>query len=123
MKQMCILIGFLVVFELAIAQDDGGTNKDLVVTELPTKILFVGNSFTYFHSGIENHVKELVASETPPRSIEVDSNTRGGATLEMNYGRSKVHEDILSGSYDVVVLQGDLPELKDHSTESFLSHA
>jgi hypothetical protein len=93
------------------------------ITESPDKILFVGNSFTYFHNGVENHVRKLAASATPPRVIQTNSTTKGGATLKIQYGRSVVREMIRKGDYDVVILQEDIPELTEYSVEPFFEHA
>jgi hypothetical protein len=98
-------------------------NRKQAVVELPDKILFVGNSFTYVHDGVENHVRKLAASAVPPRLIQADSNTKGGATLQIHYGRSEVHDAIRAGAYDVVILQEDIPELTEHSVDPFFKHA
>jgi hypothetical protein len=93
------------------------------ITNSPNKILFVGNSFTYMHNGVESHVKKLAASAIPPKLIQADSKTKGGATLKIQYGRPVVHEIIREGDYDVVILQEDIPELTEHSVEPFFEHA
>ena len=99
------------------------SNQKQAVVESPDKILFVGNSFTYVHNGVENHVRKLAASAKPPRLIQADSSTKGGATLRIQYGRSEVHDMIRGGAYDVVVLQEDIPELTEHTVEPFFKHA
>jgi hypothetical protein len=98
-------------------------NRRQTLSKFPDKILFVGNSFTYFNNGVENHVRELAASASPPRLIKADSTTQGGATLRIHYGRSEVHDTIREGAYDVVILQEDIPELTEHSVEPFFRHA
>ena len=94
-----------------------------MVVQSPDKFLFVGNSFTYFHNGVENHIKKLAASAKPPKLIQADSVTQGGATLQIQYGRSEVHDAIRKGTYDVVILQEDIPELTEHSVEPFFEQA
>jgi len=91
--------------------------------KLPHKILFVGNSFTYYNGGLENHVKQLAQSACPPHRIEADRSTQGGATLQIHQSRQAVHERIAGGGYDVVVLQEDIPELKEHRLEPFSEQA
>ena len=92
--------------------------------EKPESALFLGNSFTYFNGGIENHVKSLAESDTPPKLIEVDSVTMGGATLKTLYNSSAtLHTRISDGDFDVVVLQGDIPEIREHTVDPFLEHA
>jgi hypothetical protein len=89
----------------------------------PERILFVGNSFTYIHDGLETHVRQLAASATPPRIVQADSSTKGGATLRIQFDRAEVHAAIRDGAYDVVVLQEDIPELTEHSVEPFFEYA
>ena len=122
MKRTIILSCFVVVSLCVIAQSNVLAQEPMV-TELPTKILFVGNSFTYYHGGIENHVRKLAASAIPPRLIQADSKTRAGATLKIHYGGSVVHDTIREGAYDVVILQEDIPELVEHSVEPFFEYA
>lgn len=82
----------------------------------PDSILFVGNSFTYFNDGVENHVAALAAAEDPPRDIAADASTMGGATLKIHHQMSEPDsmfgaiDAIRVGAFDVVVLQDDIPE-------------
>ena len=55
------------------------------VPEGAESILFVGNSFTFFNDGVENHVQALAASADPPRVIEVTPAVLGGATLATHH--------------------------------------
>jgi len=89
----------------------------------PTRILFVGNSFTYYHNGLETHFSKLVASGHPKWDMHADRATQGGATLKILQGLSWVHEKIKTGRYDVVVLQEDIPELREHAMEPFFENA
>ena len=89
----------------------------------PRRVLFVGNSFTYYNGGLENQVKQLAYSAQPNRKFEVDRATQGGATLKILAGKPAVHERIRGGGFDVVILQEDIPELKEHSVEPFFEHA
>ena len=80
------------------------------------RLLFVGNSLTYYNGGLENHVRLLAASATPPRILVADRATQGGATLRVLHGLPSVHERIQQGHYDRVILQDDIPELTAAST-------
>ena len=79
-------------------------------TDPPTKILLVGNSLTYFRGGLRAQLSALAASATPPLNIETDESVSGGATLEKHWERMSTPETITSGDYDIVVLQGAIPE-------------
>ena len=84
-----------------------------VTPELPDKILFIGNSLTYYNGGLNHHLEKLAASAHPPRVIEADRFTQGGASLERlwrKYHLGRATNDIDVNAYDVVVLQEDLPE-------------
>ncbi len=78
--------------------------------EPPYKILFVGNSLTFYNNGIYYHMKKLAGSANPPMAIKADSVVQGGATLKLLWGITSLHEKIGEGNYDVVVLQEDIPE-------------
>jgi len=93
------------------------------VAQMPRRLLFVGNSFTYYNGGLENQVRHLANSARPPRNIEADRATQGGATLKILQGKQWVHDKIRDGGYDVVILQEDIPELTEHRVEPFFEHA
>ena len=72
------------------------------------KILFVGNSFTYWNNGIDFHITQLAYSADPPLIIQADAVAMSGATLEIMWEESEAREIISEGDYDVIVLQGAL---------------
>jgi hypothetical protein len=88
----------------------------------PRRLLFIGNSFTYYNGGIDRHVQQLAASTRSPRFLETDRATKGGATLKILNGMGWVHERIRDGRHDIVILQEDIPELTEHSVVPFLEH-
>lgn len=98
-------------------------SRGVNASDLQQRVLFVGNSFMYANNGLENHVRRLAATATPPKLLQVDSHTRGGATLRDHYSQAEVLEVIRDGAYDLVVLQGDIPEIREHSIEPFFEYA
>jgi hypothetical protein len=98
------------------------TPTPVPLTETPTptleteiKILVVGNSLTATYEdmgrkGLDLHLEELALSATPPLVIETEAFYEDGATLEIMWDFTKLHELISDGNFDVVVLQGDIPE-------------
>lgn len=72
-------------------------------TEAPLRVLFLGNSYTYYNS-LPDMVSALAAS-TPGRKIEAKSVTRGGATLADLWSLTNALETLRSGTWDVVILQ------------------
>ena len=87
------------------------------------RILFVGNSFTYYNGGLDHHFQELARSAAPARAVTAERVTKGGATLRILQQLPAVHEKIQTGKYTVVVLQEDIPELKEHSVTPFAEEA
>ncbi|NRA97923.1 MAG: hypothetical protein HRU14_17135 [Planctomycetes bacterium] len=76
----------------------------------PTRVLFVGNSFTFWRGGLWKHLKALSDAMEPALGYEAESVVRGGASLEVMWKRTRAVEVIAEGRWDVVVLQEDLPE-------------
>ena len=72
------------------------------------KILFVGNSLTYWKNGLYHHLEQLAGSVNPPRIIEADAVTEGGMALFRIWDKTNVREVIGNGTYDIVVLQEGL---------------
>jgi len=71
----------------------------------PERILFIGNSYTYYNGGIDNHLQEFAVSADPFSPICTEAITAGGATLEMHYNNPNTIQTIIDGNWDIVVLQ------------------
>ena len=69
----------------------------------PTRVLFVGNSFTYQHD-LPDVIRALAA--TTGADLEVESVTEGGATICDHWMAGLAGERIAEGGFDSVVLQG-----------------
>lgn len=75
-----------------------------VPRQLPLKVLFVGNSFTFTHD-VPGLTRALArAAEAKPELI-VDSHVVGGATLENHWNDGAALAKIRSADWDVVILQ------------------
>jgi hypothetical protein len=79
-----------------------------VTPELPVKILFIGNSLTYWNRGLDQHIEQLAGSANPPLVIEADAAVMSDVPLEKIWKNGKASELIGTGDYDVVVLQEGL---------------
>jgi len=90
------------VAEAALEQAAGG--------QAPRKILFVGDSFTYYKDGIYTHFERLAAAATPPLVVTADKSVFGGASLRRLWDLKEPVKTIDTATYDVVVLQEDIPE-------------
>lgn len=72
------------------------------------KILFIGNSFTFWRGGLDRHLKTLSKART--KGYQTKAVTRGGASLEVMWKKTSAAAEIRKGKYDFVILQEDLPE-------------
>ena len=77
---------------------------------VPRKILFIGDSFTYAQGGIYTHFEKLAAAARPPLVVTTDKSVAGGAFLKRLWEMQDSVKAIDSGTFDVVVLQDDIPE-------------
>ncbi|WP_096590101.1 DUF4886 domain-containing protein [Calothrix sp. NIES-2098] len=74
----------------------------------PLKVLFIGNSYTYFNE-LPQLTQQLALSAKETRKLEAEMVTVGGATLEQLWQEGKALSKIRKGRWDYVVLQ-------EHST-------
>ncbi|MGA3235487.1 MAG: hypothetical protein ABSG03_04235 [Bryobacteraceae bacterium] len=74
-------------------------------TQAPRKILFVGDSFTYYQNGIYTHFEKLAAAANPPLAVSADKSVFGGASLRRLWDLKEPVKAIDTATYDVVVLQ------------------
>jgi hypothetical protein len=93
-----------------------------VATGLPERILFIGNSHTDRHGGMDWLVGNFVAAEDPERPYYAEHQTASGVTLAYHYENGAT-ERIRSGDWDVVVLQEYLPGSPTRTDEPFLDYA
>jgi len=71
----------------------------------PQHILMVGNSHTYYNTGIYTHVQQLVDIAHPEWEISIAGQTVGGYTLEQHYNNAATIAAIQEGDWDMVILQ------------------
>jgi hypothetical protein len=84
------------------------------------RILFIGNSLTYWNDGLDLHVTRMASSAEPPDTVTTGRAVSGGAFLKSLWAMRQPRQMIAEGRYDVVVLQEDLPET---TIEDFRAHA
>ena len=102
---------------LSVPQRDG-PHPASSMAEVPGSVLMVGNSFTFWNEGLWGPLEQGLRSWSAEATVRACM--RGGASLEVQWGREKVQRWIRSGEHEVVVLQGDIPEA---SVASFEEHA
>jgi len=87
--------------------------REMRIASLAKRVLFIGNSLTFWNQGVDVMVKKLVPG------IETQSVAVGGATLETLWGNDEA-KLACADNIDIVVLQEDLPET---TRASFRRHA
>jgi len=75
------------------------------------RILFIGNSLTYWNGGIHSHLQKLTASAETPAPLAADQCVKGGATLKVHWERPEPRAVIAREPWTEVVVQEDLPEI------------
>ena len=86
--------------------------REMQIASVAKRVLFIGNSLTFWNQGVDVMVKKLVPG------VETKRVAVGGATLETLWNNDEAR--LACAEQDVVVLQEDLPET---SRESFRRHA
>ena len=70
----------------------------------PLKVLFIGNSYTFYNS-MPNMLSALAASSADRRQVKVKEATMGGADLDKLWGLRTTRHAISDDKWDFVVLQ------------------
>jgi hypothetical protein len=81
-----------------------GANENNWKDDRPIRILFIGNSYTYFNN-LPELLTQLAASDKKAKTIEADMHVRGGATLKQLWEEGLALKRIKQGRWDYVVLQ------------------
>ena len=70
----------------------------------PDRILFIGNSYTYYNNSLHNHYRQMLREAYPDKSHHVRINTISGGKLREHH--NGLEYMLASDDWDVVVLQG-----------------
>jgi len=94
--------------------------KGVVAGPVPRRVLFIGNSYTYYRD-LPQALSKLAASASPPLAIATDSFTKGGFSLERHWTNRGAIKKIRQGGWDVVVLQDQSiqPILRPENTKVY----
>ena len=84
------------------------------------RILFIGNSLTFWNDGLWVHLERMAGRATPPVAVTTGRSVFPGAFFKSLWERREPRDAIRTRRYDVVVLQEDLPETR---VEDFREHA
>ena len=80
-------------------------DKGVEVSYLPQKILFIGNSHTYYNQGLDFHLSKYAASILRPEKPMFEQIAFGGFTLEEHLRSEATMNKIKHGDWDAIVLQ------------------
>ena len=117
-RRGCGVFAVAGLFVLSLFTASAGAQDERVTIVLPTRavapttqpvrplrVLFIGNSYTFFNGGLGTIVQQLAAANKSGRTLEFVEITRGGQTLEGHWTDGKALAAIRRGGWDVVVLQ------------------
>lgn len=94
MKRTAIVAAILAVALPSVALAQGG----------PMKVLFIGNSYTYFNN-LPEVIGDLAHAAKEPRAFEPTVVVVGGSTLQAHLARGDAQREIARGGWDAIVLQ------------------
>jgi hypothetical protein len=95
---------------LALAQSPVSAETAPGVTRIdaPDRVLFVGNSYTYYNNSIHSYLRRMVEAADPGTERELRAMTISSATLPMHAGG--IAQLVTEDRWDAVVLQGQSRE-------------
>jgi len=76
-----------------------------LIPDYPHRILFIGNSITYYNGGVDLHTMNLANSIDSTLSVYCENVTGGGWTLEQHFNSTNTIQTIQEGNWDLVILQ------------------
>lgn len=112
-----VILAWTVAGLLALGLASGARAEPLL--EDGDRVLFIGNSYTFFHGGLPRHLKDICRSVEKPLKIETAMVTAGGKELSYLFESTDAVEKIRSGNWDLVILQGgfNAPIIKNKREE------
>lgn len=87
-----------------------------------TRVLFIGNSLTYYNGGLDSILHQICEHNEPPIDIETEMMAQGYATLESLWQDDAIKKRIAEGNFDFVVIQGDIPESTKEAFQEYSRH-
>jgi hypothetical protein len=99
---LAVLVLLLIAPRSGFAQSD--TPAGAAASEQTHRVLFLGNSYTYYNS-MPRLFKAMVEARLPGHQVEAEFLGGGGATLKVHWEVELALAEIRSGEWDYVVLQ------------------
>jgi hypothetical protein len=104
MRNVKRILPLLTICLLVLQSAKALPSADLKESRNPLRILFIGNSYTYFNN-LPELLSQLAASANPARTIDTQMIVRGGSTLRMHWEEGSAQKALQQGRWDYVVLQ------------------
>jgi hypothetical protein len=104
MKKICVFVFVIMFASYGWAKSWQPVVTDPNMIKSPLKVLFIGNSHTYYND-LDQVLKKLSASPNSPVKIHTARIVEGGATLENHWNNPKTVAMIKAVKWDMVVLQ------------------
>ena len=114
---MLAIAGCLLVGSAAVAAESGPVETETI--SAPERVLFIGNSLTHRHGGMDWLIGTMVRAHDPSRPFDADIRTAKGVTLEHHFNNGAPRA-IRARDYDTVVLQGYIPGSPTRTTSEFI---
>jgi len=95
----------------------GGPAPKVTAIEPPARILFVGNSYTYYNNSVHSYLRRMLEAADPGTERELRAMTISSATLAMHAGG--LAQLVTEGRWDAVVLQGQSREPINRGRKDF----
>jgi hypothetical protein len=92
-------------FTSVLRDGDNGTVVDTVYSAIPQRVLFVGNSYTYYNGGLDAQVYNLSRAADSTQMLFTSRVAFGGYTLENHFNNAETRAAIDTGRWDMVILQ------------------
>lgn len=106
---------YLLLAIISVQVFSSNETKDKLISNVPERILFVGNSYLYYNDSLHNHFRRMVEEAFPSRidNLEFKSATIGGSKLSHhNIDHLLNHKNLsVTKPFDLVVLQGGSGEV------------
>jgi hypothetical protein len=118
-----LLAMLFLLFGLAACASPSTPNPQAPAADIPERVLFVGNSFTYFNNSLHGHYRNLAAASDPTGNAArfTKAMTISGEELANHEGGLRQMLDVYE--WDAVVLQGHSLEAVDEERRPGLEAA
>jgi hypothetical protein len=96
-----------------------GTLREEPLLKDGHRVLFIGNSYTFYHGGLPKHLKLACAAADEPLNIETEMLVAPSKELKFLFENTDAVEKIRTGNWDLVILQGgyNAPILKEKNEQ------